>query len=395
VVFKRLNKVLVPYEKKLRVQERRRRFLGVKKIDRPTYEKYITGAIEQFDSRQNAFAALLPDNPYGENFREAFKRKTGVPNQNISLSESELEIEDRISLSMVRAARRLCAEYHPDTLPVTPSVGRVDVNDAKWMSRFIKKVAMFFGAEMVAIAKIDKRWIYKDANIPHKYAIIVVISHERRFNDTSPSFLSEVAVRKAYSQLKFITTQLTDLICGLGYEAVYRETLGYASPELLMVPLAIDAGIGEFSRNGRCLSPEFGTNMRLKAVTTDLPLIADKPISFNVHEFCKICKNCALYCPANAISFGEPTEVPDAIFHNPGYKKWYVRADRCLTFFAMNRKKWLNCGGRCIAVCPWNKPLNIFHNSVRWAAIHAPVTAKKLLVWADRFTYQRKKTIEN
>ena len=61
---------------------------------------------------------------------------------------------------------------------------------------------------------------------------------------------------------------------------VYRETLGYASPELLMVPLAIDAGIGEFSRNGRCLSPEFGTNMRLKAVTTDLPLIADKPISF-------------------------------------------------------------------------------------------------------------------
>jgi reductive dehalogenase len=222
-----------------------------------------------------------------------------------------------------------------------------------------------------------------------------VISHERRFNDTSPSFLSEVAVRKAYSQLKFITTQLTDLICGLGYEAVYRETLGYASPELLMVPLAIDAGIGEFSRNGRCLSPEFGTNMRLKAVTTDLPLIADKPISFNVHEFCTICKNCALYCPANAISFGEPTEVPDAIFHNPGYKKWYVRADRCLTFFAMNRKKWLNCGGRCIAVCPWNKPLNIFHNSVRWAAIHAPVTAKKLLVWADRFTYQRKKTIEN
>lgn len=395
MVFKRLNKVLVPYEKKLRVQERRRRFLGVKKIDRPTYEKYITGAIEQFDSRQNAFAALLPDNPYGENFRETFKRKTGVPNQNISLSESELEIEDRISLSMVRAARRLCAEYHPDTLPVTPSVGRVDVNDAKWMSRFIKKVAMFFGAEMVAIAKIDKRWIYKDANIPHKYAIIVVISHERRFNDTSPSFLSEVAVRKAYSQLKFITTQLTDLICGLGYEAVYRETLGYASPELLMVPLAIDAGIGEFSRNGRCLSPEFGTNMRLKAVTTDLPLIADKPISFNVHEFCKICKNCALYCPANAISFGEPTEVPDAIFHNPGYKKWYVRADRCLTFFAMNRKKWLNCGGRCIAVCPWNKPLNIFHNSVRWAAIHAPVTAKKLLVWADRFTYQRKKTIEN
>ena len=180
----------------------------------------------------------------------------------------------------------------------------------------------------------------------------------------------------------------------MGYEADYRETLGYATPQLLMVPLAIDAGIGEFRCNGRCLFPEFGTNMRLKAVMTDLPLIADKHISFNVHEFCTICKNCALYCPTNAISFGEPTEVPDAIFHNPGYKKWYVQADRCLTFFAMNRKKWLNCGGRCIAVCPRNKPLNIFHNTIRWAAIHAPVNTKKILVWADRFAYQRKKVIK-
>ena len=296
---------------------------------------------------------------------------------------------------MVRAARRPCSQYHPEMLPVTPPEGRIDVNDKEWMTRLVKKVAFFFGAEMVRITEIDKRWVYKNIEMPHKYAVIVVVSHNRLFNNTSPSFLSEAAVRTAYSQLKYITTQLADFICGLGYDARYRETLGFQSPELLMVPMAIDAGVGEFSRTGRSLSSEFGINMRLKAVTINLPLIVDKPISFDVHEFCMACKNCAVYCPANAILFGPPTEAPDSIFHNPGYRKWYIRADRCLMFFAANRKEWLNCGGRCIAVCPWNKPLNLFHNTVRWTAIHGHRVMKELLVWADRFVYRRKKSIKS
>ena len=61
-----------------------------------------------------------------------------------------------------------------------------------------------------------------------------------------------------YSRLKFITTRLSDFIRGIGYDSAPRETRG---PELEMqvVPTAIDAGIGELARNGRVLSPEFGT----------------------------------------------------------------------------------------------------------------------------------------
>ena len=164
---------------------------------------------------------------------------------------------------------------------------------------------------------------------------------------------------------------------------------------MLMVPLAIDAGVGEYSRNARCLSPEYGINMRLKAVTTDLPLEVDRPISFNTHEFCMACENCATYCPANAVPFGEPTEAPDSMFNNPGYTKWYVKAERCLMFWMANRKKWITCGGRCISVCPWNKPMNFFHNVIRRMAIHAPNPIKKALVWADRVVYERKKSIVN
>ena len=50
--------------------------------------------------------------------------------------------------------------------------------------------------------------------------------------------------------------------------------------------------------------------MRLKAVTTELPLLPDKPISFGTHEFCMACESCAKYCPPGAVPKGEPTDLP-------------------------------------------------------------------------------------
>ena len=84
-----------------------------------------------------------------------------------------------------------------------------------------------------------------------------------------------------------------------------------------------------------------------------------------------------------------------SLFVNPGYKKWYVQAERCLRFWMADRKKWITCGGRCIAVCPWNKPRNAFHDLVRWLAIHGSADIRKLLVRGDRFVYHRHKSIKN
>lgn len=388
-----LEKALMPYEKKLRGQERLRWLLGVKEVERPTYEEYIIGPIERFDRRKNAFMTLMPNNPFGEEFRRRFKARTGHDHWKDPLPYSELESEDRIGQSLAAAGWRLCNEYFPEGLPMTPPDGRLQVKDRAWMSRLIKKVALLFGAEMVRITKIDQRWIYKDIDIPHKYVIVIVVSHVGSLTRTAPSHFSWLSAVDTYSRLKFITTQLSDFIRGLGYDAIYRETLGW-DPEMLMVPTAIDAGVGEFARNGRVLSPEFGINMRLKPVTTDLPLEVDRPISLGVHEFCMACEHCATYCPANAIPFGEPTDEPPTIHNNPGFRKWFIRADRCLFFWAANKKKWLSCGGRCISVCPWNKPIIFQHNLVRWIAAHSPTIVKKILVWGDKVWYRRKKSIK-
>ena len=390
--FSRVEEALLPYELKLQEQERLRRVLGVKEVDRPTYEKYITGPIERFDRRKNAFMTMNPDNPFGEDFRKRFKARTGYDDWNIPLPYSELEPEDRFSQSLALMARRMCKEELPKPLPVTPPEGRLGGTDPAWMARLIKKVGLFLGAEMVRITKVDQRWVYKDIEIPHRYAIIVAVSHVRSLNNTAPSHLSWLSSENTYVRLKVITTQLTDFICGLGYDAMYRETLGH-DPEMIIVPMAVDAGIGEFARNGRVMSPEFGTNMRLKAVTTDLPLEVDKPISFGAHEFCMACENCAIYCPPRAIPFGPPTDQPLTFHNNPGYRKWYVHAERCLMFWAANKRKWMSCGGRCISVCPWNKEQRALHNIVRWMAIHSPQAVKKMLVWTDRQIYHRKKSI--
>ena len=389
----KLEKALRPYESRLQAQEKFRRFLRVREVDHPTYERYIIGPIERFDRRKNAFMTLMPDNPFGGEFRKRFKEMTGHDHWRNPLPYGELEPEDRIGQSLSAASWRLCNEYLPEPLPLTPPEGRFEVTDKAWATRLIKKVALLFGAEMVRITKVDPRWVYQGIEIPHSYAIVIAVSHGRSLNDTAPSHFSWMSATDTYSRLKFIATQLTDFIRGLGYDAAYRETLGW-NPEMLMVPMAIDAGVGEFSRNGRVLSPEFGINMRLKSLTTDFPLEVDKPISFGVHQFCMVCENCATYCPIQAIPYGPPTDIPPTIHNNPGFKKWYIKADKCLIFWAANKKKWLSCGGRCISVCPWNKPIHSFHNLVRWTAIHSPSIVKKMLVWSDRVFYRRKKGIK-
>ena len=390
----RLEQALHPYEVQLKRQEKFRRTLGVKEVDRPTYERYITGPIERFEKTRMAFLCMRPDNPYGEALRKKFRERTGYDHYLSPLPYAELDYEDRIARAVADASYRGCQEYEPKPFAVTPPEGRIEVEDGGWMSRLVKKVGLMFGADLVRITRLDPRWVYKESDISHPFAIVVAVHHKPNLLGLAPSYFSWASTAETYSRLKLITTQLTDFIRGLGYDAMYRETRGGGNPEMNMVPIALDAGIGEFCRTGRVLSPEYGNNMRLKAVTTDLPLKPDRPISFGLHEFCMACESCAKYCPAGAVPRGEPSEErPSPIHNNAGFRKWWIDAEKCLIFWGMNKRKWPSCGGRCIAVCPWIKPMNPLHNSVRWLAIHSPHFVKKLLVRIDEVTQGRKRKL--
>jgi hypothetical protein len=121
-----LEKALLPFERKLKAQQRLRRLLGVREVETPTYERYILGPVRRFDSRKNAFAAMMDGNPFGQTFREMYSRRTGVDSFSKPLPQEELDQGDRPAQALANAAWRLCKEYYPDSLPITPPQGRFE-----------------------------------------------------------------------------------------------------------------------------------------------------------------------------------------------------------------------------------------------------------------------------
>lgn len=130
----------------------------------------------------------------------------------------------------------------------------------------------------------------------------------------------------------------------------------------MTLPLLL-SGIGEMSRSGCILNPFLGLRFKAGAITTDLPLLPDKPIDFGLQDFCSKCKKCAQECPSKAISNGEK------IMYN-GYETWAFDAERC-TKFRVTNQNGASCG-RCIKVCPWNKPRGLSHDVVRWMVNNTP-----------------------
>ena len=116
-------------------------------------------------------------------------------------------------------------------------------------------------------------------------------------------------------------------------------------------PLAVQAGLGEYGRNGMLITKEFGPRLRLGKVFTDLPLESDGPIRFGVREFCEVCKRCAEACPVKALPHGEPSDEIINISTIRGVRKWSLDGERCFQFWASQNS---DCS-ICIRVCPYNK----------------------------------------
>ena len=69
----------------------------------------------------------------------------------------------------------------------------------------------------------------------------------------------------------------------------------------MLIPAAIEAGIGELGKHGSMIHPEFGASFRLATVLTDMPLVADAPNPFGADDFCLNCQVCVRECPVDAI----------------------------------------------------------------------------------------------
>jgi epoxyqueuosine reductase QueG len=101
--------------------------------------------------------------------------------------------------------------------------------------------------------------------------------------------------------------------------------------------------LGELGKHGSIINRKFGSNFRLAAVSTEIPLVLTENDMFGADEFCVNCRVCTDACPPDAIK--------DTKQLVRGETKWYVDFDKCIPYFAER----LGCA-LCMVVCPWSRP---------------------------------------
>ena len=200
----------------------------------------------------------------------------------------------------------------------------------------VKDMAKLFGAEQAGIGPVTEECVYDSFTITLPHAIVVAVAHDPRDMQGSPDRESGIGTMRTYKKTGRAAVDLARYIRGMGWRAVaYGQ-----SAEVLHIPLAINAGIGQLGKHGSLISKEIGTSFRLAAVFTDLPLAYDGKVDIGVEDLCANCLRCSTDCPAGAISNTKQTVR--------GAEKWYVDFDKCVPYFV----KTYGCG-YCLEVCPW------------------------------------------
>jgi Pyruvate/2-oxoacid:ferredoxin oxidoreductase delta subunit len=217
---------------------------------------------------------------------------------------------------------------------------RADVDDPATMARDIKQKAAELGAGLAGISEIDEDALYAGYPVPpFRYAISLGIPMRREEMLHVPHRRAAVEVMRTYRRAGRIAIDLAAHIRRLGWPAQ-----AYADGEdVLQIPMAIKAGLGQLGKHGSLISVEYGSNFRLAAVMTDLPLAVDRPVDIGVDDLCLTCQACRRDCP--------PDAIPDTKQMVRGVEKWYVDFDKCIPYFS----KTEGCG-ICIEVCPWSEP---------------------------------------
>jgi ferredoxin len=235
--------------------------------------------------------------------------------------------------------------------PVAKQVA-ASCSDAAENARALKSVSYFLGAELTGICEVPRYAWYSHVDHGeavdrhHKYAVVMLIDQEYDTMEgaSGDDFISGAQSMRAYMRGAVIAGMMAEHLRALGFSARAQTN---ADSEVLQLPLILLAGLGELSRIGELvLNPFVGPRFKSVVMTTDMPLLTDKPIDFGLQYFCSNCSKCARECPCDAISWG------DKVMFN-GYEMWKLDAERCARYRLTNQRG-LACG-RCMKTCPLNK----------------------------------------
>ncbi len=322
----------------------------LKRVDQPT--NAITDSIQRVDLRDNAYG-LAARGEYGPVVQKAVQKK--LP-EKYPLSAAQKDVIDHIALI---EANPMAGKKAP--IPQDPEI----------LTGHIKAVSYFLKADVMGACKVPASAYYShdkqgdQIGIRYENAIVIVMRKEGHAvqASTGTDWLGDPISFQAYQHLGMVTETIANYIRRLGWDASAQYGPSFVNKySVLMPPLLLAAGIGEVSRAGIILNPFLGLGYKAAAVLTDMPIIPDKPIDFDLQNFCRNCKICAENCPSKAIPMG------DKVMYN-GYETWKLDTKRCASFNFTNKKGTM-CN-RCVKSCPWTNPPTWPHNLVRTLVMHS------------------------
>ena len=241
------------------------------------------------------------------------------------------------------AAAFASAYNYPELPPVSPE--REDLTAEEWTQR-AREFALSNDSDLFGATTLKDHYIVQGYAIEGQPNVVMLgFSHDyeelKQVPGTAENGRGPAEVGRQYARCTRAAYALADWIRRQGYSA--KPFPGPRADALLLIPAAIDAGLGELGKHGSLINRTYGANLRLAGVTTDMPLVSNQMDEFGADDFCLNCRVCDDACPPGAI-----TDTKQWV---RGVERWYADFDACIPFFAENA----GCA-ICIAVCPWSRP---------------------------------------
>jgi reductive dehalogenase len=253
-------------------------------------------------------------------------------------------------------------------------------------TRAVKEMVLALGAVAVGCAPLDREYLYavkgrfdedygRPVALDHPSIVVFLVEMDFRAMRRAPEAPTLRESARQYHRAAEISLTAEAVLRSLGGSARAHYDAHY---DLILPPLAVLSGLGELGRHNILIAKRYGSRVRIGAVSTDLPLDHDEPVSLGAQRFCEVCLKCAENCPSRALSTGDREVVR-------GVRKWPTDAERCYGY-------WRNVGtdcGICMAVCPYSHENNAFHNLVRGMIRWFP-RLSRMAVRLDDLAYGRR-----
>ena len=354
-------------------------------------KKYIVGPVERFDPMYQMYIRPYWDPEIKDLLQNWSLAGTPKEKAGYTLEDEALRWGSVVNPRKPTSDEAQFRVYRP------PEGAKTDTSDAEKTTRMIKKAARWFGADLVGICSLDKRWLYASEsiqvspqiqNVPDELQYVIVMAFEMDYDLISyySTYAANAATRMGYTEMAITNAHLAAFIRNLGFQAVEC-----GNDTGLSIPMAMQAGLGDIGRNGILITPEFGPRIRLSKVITDLPLVPDAPIDFGVTEMCNACGKCADNCPSRSIMFDNRSTEPHNRSNAAGQLKWRINAETCRTYWSRVDAPCV----ACIATCPYNKPSTWPHRTVRWLTDHARWADPLYVKGDDLFGYGKPRKADN